>query len=170
MRDNAVGDVDGEVIGRIACASLRYENEVPGSVIGRAGLRDGSQGKRACDRRAKQEPLHHRFSEALAMLVMSPSSVLHLQIHQLGMRHHILVQVGHDHERSCEDEEHDEHAKRERQDVVGAVRSGRDVKKEYQVHAHLGDGENGEAGRHARCPDHRGVCHPEGRDRKNHSQ
>jgi len=46
MRDNAVGDVDGEVIGRIACASLRHENEVPGPVIRRAGLRDGSQGKR----------------------------------------------------------------------------------------------------------------------------
>src|SRR5215471_17164761 len=72
MRDYSVGDVDREVIGRIACASLRHENEVPGSVIGRAGLRDRSHGKRACDRRAKEELFHHRFSEALAVLVMSP--------------------------------------------------------------------------------------------------
>ena len=61
--------------------------------------------------------------------VMSRWSALHLQIHHFGMWHHILIQVGHDHERTCEDQEHDEHAKRERQDIVAAVRSGRDVKK-----------------------------------------
>jgi hypothetical protein len=116
MRNYSVGDVDGEVIGRIACASLRHEYEVPGPVIGRAGVRDGSQGKTACDHCGKQELLHHRFSEALAVLAMSPWSVLHLQIHQLGMCHHILIQVGHDHERPREDQEYYEHAKGERQE------------------------------------------------------
>jgi hypothetical protein len=40
MRDDSVGDVDGEAIGRIARASLRHENEFPRSVVGRASLRD----------------------------------------------------------------------------------------------------------------------------------
>src|SRR6516165_3426774 len=93
----------------------------------------------------------------LSLFECSSRSALHLQIHQLGMWHHILVQIGHNHEGPCEDQEYDEHAKRERQDVVGAVRSGRDMKKEYQVHSHLGNGENGESGRYARCPDRRGV-------------
>ena len=29
--------------------------------------------------------------------------MLHLQIYQLGMCHHVLIQVSHDHERACED-------------------------------------------------------------------
>lgn len=69
MRDDPVGDVDREVISRIARASLRHEEKVPGSIIGRSSLRDGGQGnKTACDRRGKQKPLHHYFSEALSAL------------------------------------------------------------------------------------------------------
>jgi hypothetical protein len=71
MGDETVGDVDGEVISRIARASLRHEEKVPGSVIGRSSLCDGAQGdKTACDRRGKQKPLYryHYFSEALSAL------------------------------------------------------------------------------------------------------
>jgi hypothetical protein len=69
MRDDAVGDVDGEVISRIARASLRHEEKVPGSIIGRSSLRDSGQGnKTACDRRREQKPLHHYYSEALSVL------------------------------------------------------------------------------------------------------
>ena len=38
MRDDAVSDVDRETIGRVARASLRHEDKVPGPVIRRAGL------------------------------------------------------------------------------------------------------------------------------------
>ncbi len=69
MCDDTVGDVDGEVIGWIARASLRHEEKVPGSVVGRASLRDGSQGnKRDCSCHAEQKILHHHISEALSAL------------------------------------------------------------------------------------------------------
>jgi hypothetical protein len=69
MRDDAVSDVYGEIIGRIARASLRHEEKVPGSIIGRSSLRDGGQGnKTACDRRREQKLLHHYYSEALSAL------------------------------------------------------------------------------------------------------
>ena len=74
------------------------------------------------------------------VLVTSPWSALHLQIHQFAMCHQALIQVGRDHERPSEYQDHDESAERESQDVVGVVRPGRDVKEEYEVHSHLGDG------------------------------
>ena len=37
--DDSVADVDGEIIGRVARASLCHENEVPRSVIGRVCFR-----------------------------------------------------------------------------------------------------------------------------------
>src|SRR3954454_22830268 len=42
--DDSIGDVDGEIIGRIARAPLRHEEKVPRPVIGRTSLRDGGQG------------------------------------------------------------------------------------------------------------------------------
>lgn len=36
MRHNSVGDIDGEAVAGIACASLRHEEEVPRAIIGRA--------------------------------------------------------------------------------------------------------------------------------------
>jgi hypothetical protein len=59
MRDHSVSDVDGEIIGRIASASLRHENEVPGTVVRRAGLRDGNEGKKAARGRRISEKLFH---------------------------------------------------------------------------------------------------------------
>jgi hypothetical protein len=44
MRHDSVGDVNGEIIDRIARASLRHKNEVPGSIVGRSSLCDGGQG------------------------------------------------------------------------------------------------------------------------------
>jgi hypothetical protein len=64
MRDDAIGDVDGEVVSRIASTSLRHENEVPRPIIGRMGLRGRGQGKAAHDRRGKQQVLH--WTEALS--------------------------------------------------------------------------------------------------------
>src|SRR5215471_21692826 len=87
---------------------------------------DGSRSETARDNRRKTVAASWlRFA-----CVDARSSPLHLQIHQLGMWHHVRIQVGHDHERSGEDQEYDEHAERERQNIVAAVRSGRDVKKE----------------------------------------
>ena len=36
MRHNSVRNIDSEVVGRIACASLRHEDEVPRTIIGRS--------------------------------------------------------------------------------------------------------------------------------------
>jgi hypothetical protein len=41
MRHDAVGNIDGEVVTGIACAALRHEDEIPGTIIG---------GSRVCDR------------------------------------------------------------------------------------------------------------------------
>jgi hypothetical protein len=38
MRHNAVRNIDSEVVGRIASASLRHEDEVPRTIIGRSGV------------------------------------------------------------------------------------------------------------------------------------
>jgi hypothetical protein len=66
MGDNSIIDVDREAIGRIARASLRDEEKVPGTVVGRASLRDGGQGnKRDCGCHAEQRSPHHHISEAL---------------------------------------------------------------------------------------------------------
>src|SRR5262245_9740320 len=69
MSDESIGDVDGEVVGWIARASLRHEEEVPGSIVGRAGLCDGGQGnKRGHGCQAEQTILHGHISEALSAL------------------------------------------------------------------------------------------------------
>jgi hypothetical protein len=45
--DDSVADVDGEIIGRVARASLRHEEKVPRPVIRRAGLCDRYEGDKA---------------------------------------------------------------------------------------------------------------------------
>jgi hypothetical protein len=67
MRHDSIGDVNGEVIGRVAPASLRHEDQVPRSVVGRASLHDRAKGKTTRDGSAKQE-LGHHSSEALSGL------------------------------------------------------------------------------------------------------
>ena len=47
MRNGAVSDVDREIIGRIARASLRHEEKVPGPVVSRASLCDRYEGDQA---------------------------------------------------------------------------------------------------------------------------
>ena len=69
MGDDSVSDVDREVVGRIARASLRHEEKVPGTVVARVSLRGGGQGnKRDCGCHAQQRILHHHISEALSAL------------------------------------------------------------------------------------------------------
>ena len=59
----SVGDVDGEMIGRIASASLRHENEVPGTIECRAGLRDGEEGDKAAHGRHTGEEFFIVYSK-----------------------------------------------------------------------------------------------------------
>ena len=56
--------------------------------------------------------------------------MLHVQVHELGRQHHVVVQIRHDPERPDDDQEHDEDAERQRQHVVGVVRSGGNVQEE----------------------------------------
>lgn len=64
MRHNPVRNIDSEVVNRIACASLRHEGEVPGTIVGRSrmcGIRQGNKNARFhCD---KRELLHADFSK-----------------------------------------------------------------------------------------------------------
>jgi hypothetical protein len=67
MRHNSVSDVDGEVVGRVACALLRHEDEVPRTIVGRSRVCGRCQGNKTDDcRRAKQKLFHSDLSEALA--------------------------------------------------------------------------------------------------------
>ena len=65
------------------------------------------------------------------------ASALHLQIHQLCRRHHVVVQICHDQKRSDDDQGHDQLAKRQCHHVVGVVRTGGDMQEKHQVDAHL---------------------------------
>src|ERR1700747_1216109 len=59
MPDDAIGDVDGEIIGRVACASLRYEDKIPGTVIRRTGLCDRYEGHQATRGYCGSEEVFH---------------------------------------------------------------------------------------------------------------
>jgi hypothetical protein len=65
--------------------------------------------------------------------------VLHLQIHQFGRGHHVGVRICRDPKRSGGHEAYDEHAKGQRQHVIGVVRSGGDVQEADEVNADLRD-------------------------------
>jgi hypothetical protein len=47
MRNNSIVDVDGEIVGRIASASLCHKHKVPGPVVRGAGLYGGRKGDNA---------------------------------------------------------------------------------------------------------------------------
>jgi transcription initiation factor TFIIIB Brf1 subunit/transcription initiation factor TFIIB len=67
MCHNSVGDINGEVVAGVACASLRHEDEVPRTIVSRSrvcGMRQGN--KRDYCRRTKRKRFHNNFSEALS--------------------------------------------------------------------------------------------------------
>lgn len=43
VRDDSVGDIDSEVVAGFTDASLRHENEIPSTIIGRSRLCGGYQ-------------------------------------------------------------------------------------------------------------------------------
>ena len=59
MRDDAVSDVDREIIAWIARASLRHEEKVPGPVVRRAGLCARYEGDQATRGYRRCEKLFH---------------------------------------------------------------------------------------------------------------
>jgi hypothetical protein len=65
MRDDAVSDVDGEIIGWIARTSLRYEEKAPGPVVRRAGLCDRYEGDQATRAYRICEKLSHCVLQVL---------------------------------------------------------------------------------------------------------
>ena len=59
MRHNAVENIDSEVVGRIAGASLRHEHQVPGTIVSRSRVCCRRQGNKTNDcRRAKRKLFH----------------------------------------------------------------------------------------------------------------
>lgn len=66
MRDNPIGDVDGEVIRRIAGASLCHEKEIPGTVVRRAGLRLRDEGNEKADGGRSRDKFFNSFAPKLS--------------------------------------------------------------------------------------------------------
>jgi len=64
MRDNSVGDVDGEIVGRIASASLRHKDKVPGSIVRGAGVCRGCKGDKTARGCSISEKLFHLFLQS----------------------------------------------------------------------------------------------------------
>ena len=58
-------------------------------------------------------------------------SMLHLQIHQFGRRHHVVVQICHDQKRSDNDQDDDQHTKRQCHHVIGVVRTRGDMQEKH---------------------------------------
>ena len=59
MRHNAIENIDSEVVGRIAGASLRHEHQVPGTIVSRSRVCGRRQGSKTNDcRRAKRKLFH----------------------------------------------------------------------------------------------------------------
>jgi hypothetical protein len=72
MGNDSISDVDREVIGRIARASLRHEEKAPGTVVSRVRLRGGGQGnKRNCGCHVEQRFLHHYISDCADIGVLT---------------------------------------------------------------------------------------------------
>jgi hypothetical protein len=66
MGDDAVVDVDREIVGGVAAAALGDELQVPRAVIGRSRIGVSCQGEYAGDRNgAKSEPFHDRLSNII---------------------------------------------------------------------------------------------------------
>src|SRR5271156_4356584 len=108
----------------------------------------------------------HIHSSSTGEMSLEPIFTLSLHLEQVVHRHHVRIQMAHDPERTRNDERDDEDAEGKRQHVVGIVRTGTDVQKEYQVNSHLRDGEYGQSGRYSRRPQQIGLRHDEGRRRE----
>ena len=67
MRDDTIADVDREIVGRIARASLRHEDKVPGSIVRRAGLCGGDKGDQATRGCRKSEKLFHHLLQVMVV-------------------------------------------------------------------------------------------------------
>src|SRR5262245_43440302 len=59
MRDDAGSDVDGEIIGGVARASLRHEEKVPGPIVRRTGLCNRYEGDQATHGHRRCEEVFH---------------------------------------------------------------------------------------------------------------
>src|SRR5258706_15414776 len=96
----------------------------------------------------------------------SPPLALHL--HDPIHRHHVVVEVRHDPERSGHHQKHDQDAECQRQHVVGVVGPRGDVQEKHQVHAHLRDRQHRERDRNAWLPHQIGARDEErGRGQQN---
>ena len=63
MRHNPVGDIDGEAVAGIACASLRHEEEVPRAIIRRP---------RVCGRRQGHKAAYYNYPKSRGVHDQSP--------------------------------------------------------------------------------------------------
>ena len=66
MRNNPIVDVDGEIVGRIASASLCHKDKVSGPVVRGAGLCGGRKSDNAARNRRISEDLFHLFLQRLS--------------------------------------------------------------------------------------------------------
>src|SRR6267154_981235 len=88
--------------------------------------------------------------------------VLPLHLHDLIHRHHVVIEVRHDPERSAHHKHDDQDTEGEREHVVGVVGARGDVQEEHQMHAHLRDRQHHQCDRNARLPNEIGARDKEG--------
>src|SRR5215813_1692361 len=97
---------------------------------------------------------------------MFSRSVLHMQVHHLGRRHQVVVDVRYDPDRATDDEKYYDHAEGEGENIVRAFRAAAEMQEKDEVNADLSDGEHEQADRDARSPQQIGLRHDKGSDRR----
>src|ERR1700716_2650782 len=145
----------------------------PESARGRAGSdqryaqdprrRDSAAHSSAGSRR-RQKTCHSscKSPKRARLLAVRQQLVLPLHLHDLIHRHHVVVEVRHDPERSAHHKKDDQDTEGERQHVVGVVGTRGDVQEEHQVDAHLRDRQHHQCDRNARLPNEIGARDKEG--------
>src|SRR6266851_5392258 len=135
----------------------------PESARGRAGSdqrcaqdprrRDSAAHSSAGSRR-RQKTCHSscKSPKRARLLAVRQQLVLPLHLHDLIHRHHVVVQVRYDPERSAHHKHDNQDTEGEREHVVGVVGARGDVQEVHQMHAHLRDRQHDKCHRNARLP------------------
>ena len=86
MRDNSAVNVDGEVVGRIAGASLRHKDKVPGAIVRGAGLCGGRKGDKTARGCSISKNRFHLFLQPVVIDLEASLSKLSGARHQADHR------------------------------------------------------------------------------------
>ena len=93
MRDNSAVNVNGEIVGRIASASLRHKDKVPGAIVRGAGLCGGRKGDKTARGCSISKNRFHLFLQTVVIDLEASLSNRSLDTSRLSeARDRMLVQ------------------------------------------------------------------------------